>query len=145
VYNIYIECLWCDVTCGFSRKWSNLFVSLKYSCGLQPDLDAHIWLLHHHFLAPINQDAIDWPRTWNEHKIQLDDQHTRGPRNLFFFGMIENGLHDFDGLNTSNDDTNIDDLDVYGIDGEELHNADVIAHHAEQNADQELNSDDLDN
>ncbi|KAF8134033.1 hypothetical protein K438DRAFT_1911734 [Mycena galopus ATCC 62051] len=145
VHNIRIERLWCDVTRGFGHKWSNFFVSLEYSCGLQPDLDAHIWLLHHVFLAAINQDTMDWARTWNEHKIRLDHQRTRSPRDLFFFGMIENDLRGFNGPDASEDDDDLDDVDAYGIDWEELHDADIMAHHAEQNADQELSPDDLDN
>ncbi|KAJ7795118.1 hypothetical protein B0H14DRAFT_2621319 [Mycena olivaceomarginata] len=42
------------------------------------------------------------------------------------------------------DDDHIDDLNVYGIDWEELHKADIIAHHTEYNTDQELNPDNLD-
>ncbi|KAJ7740477.1 hypothetical protein DFH07DRAFT_751592 [Mycena maculata] len=66
VHNIRIERLWCDVTRGFGRKWSNFFLALEFSAGLRPDLDAHIWLIHHLFLPAINQDAIDWVRTWND-------------------------------------------------------------------------------
>ena len=82
-----------------------------------PDLDAHIWLLHHLFLAAINQDADDWASTWNEHKIRLNDERTRSPRDLFFFGMIENGVRGFDDVPAAHDDDeDIDDLDTYGID-----------------------------
>ncbi|KAJ7224564.1 hypothetical protein GGX14DRAFT_532019 [Mycena pura] len=126
VHNIRIERLWCDVTRahfqGSCRKWSNFFLSLEYSCGLRPDLDAHIWLLHHLFLAAINQDAADWARTWNEHKIRFDTERTRSPP-----------------------DDDVDDLDTYGIDWEELHSADIMAHHMEHNADQELDPGVLEN
>ncbi|KAJ6552901.1 hypothetical protein B0H19DRAFT_899411, partial [Mycena capillaripes] len=36
VHNIRIERLWCDVTRGFGRKWSNFFHSLELSCDLRP-------------------------------------------------------------------------------------------------------------
>ncbi|KAJ7818760.1 hypothetical protein B0H14DRAFT_2601052 [Mycena olivaceomarginata] len=85
-------------------------------------------------LAPINQDAGDWARTWNEHKIRLDTERTRSPRDLFFFGMIENGLRGFDSAPELADDDDIDDVDAYGIDWEDLHNADIMAHHTEHNA-----------
>ncbi|KAJ7754725.1 hypothetical protein B0H14DRAFT_2404946 [Mycena olivaceomarginata] len=145
VHNIHIECLWCNVTRGFGCKWSNFFLSLEYSCSLRPDLEAHIWLLHHFFLAPMNQDAGDWARTWNEYKFRLDMERTRSLCDLFFFGMIENGLRGFDSTPEPTDDDHIDGLNVYGIDWEELHNADIIAHHTEHNTDQELNPDNLDN
>lgn len=146
VHNIRIERLWCDVTRGFGRKWSNFFLSLEYSCGLRPDLDAHIWLIHHLFLRAINQDAADWAKAWNEHKIRFDNDRTRSPRDLFFFGMIENGLRGFDaGPEAAVDDDDVEDIDAYGIDWEELHNADIMAHHTEHNADEEVNQDALEN
>ncbi|KAJ6596544.1 hypothetical protein B0H10DRAFT_2327202 [Mycena sp. CBHHK59/15] len=129
VHNVHIERLWCDVTRGFGRKWSNFFHSLELSCDLRPDLDAHIWLLHHLFLPAINQDAADWAKVWNEHKIRFDNERTRSPRDLFFFGMIQNGLH----------------LDACGIDWEELHNEDIMGQHAEHNTDAQLDSDVLEN
>ncbi|KAJ7205826.1 hypothetical protein GGX14DRAFT_367836 [Mycena pura] len=146
VHNIRIERLWCDVTRGFGRKWSNFFLGLELSCGLLTHLDAHMWLLHHLFLPAINQDATDWARTWNEHKIRFDNDRTRSPRDLFFFGMIENGLRGFEGFPEADEaDDDIDDLDTYGIDWEELHNADIMAHYTENNVDQELDSEALDN
>lgn len=147
MHNIRIERLWCDVTRGFGRKWSNFFLSLEFSCGLRPDLDAHIWLIHHLFLPGINQDAADWARSWNEHKIRLDTERTRSPRDLFFFGMIENGLRGFDAepVVSVHEDDDIDDLDAYGIDWGDLNDADIMAHHTEFNADQELNMGDVAN
>ncbi|KAF7335038.1 Integrase catalytic domain-containing protein [Mycena venus] len=145
VHNIRIERLWCDVTRGFGRKWSQFFLSLEISCGLRPDLDAHVWLIHHLFLPAINQDAQDWARTWNEHKIRFDTERTRSPRDMFFFGMIENGLRGFESTPEELADDNIDDLDAYGVDWEDLNDPDVMGHHAEFNTDQELNHDDIQN
>jgi hypothetical protein len=138
VHNIRIERLWCDVTRGFGRKWSNFFHSLESACSLQPDLDAHIWLLNHLFLPAINQDAADWAKAWNAHKIRFDTDRTHSPRDLFFFGMIQNGIRGFDS-SAEVEEEDVDDLDAYGIDWEELHSADIMAHHLEHNADQELN------
>ncbi|KAJ7114571.1 hypothetical protein C8R43DRAFT_902987 [Mycena crocata] len=134
VHNIRIERLWCDVTRGFGRKWSSFFLSLEFGCGLKPDLDAHIWLIHHLFLPAINQDASDWARTWNEHKIRFDTERTRSPRDMFFFGMIENGLRGYDNVPAADEeDDDIDDLDTYGVDWEDLHDTNILAHHAEFN------------
>ncbi|KAJ7432236.1 hypothetical protein B0H11DRAFT_1760792, partial [Mycena galericulata] len=98
VHNIRIERLWCDVAWGFGRKWSNFFLTLEFSCGLRPNLDAHIWLIHHLFLPTINQDAVDWAQTCNAHKIHFNNEQTRSPHDMFFFGMIQNGLRGFDEL-----------------------------------------------
>ncbi|KAJ7847325.1 hypothetical protein B0H14DRAFT_3086220 [Mycena olivaceomarginata] len=141
VHNIRIERLWCDVTRGFGSKWSQFFFGLEINCGLRPDLDAHIWLIHHLFLRALNQDAQDWARAWNEHNIRFDAERTRSPRDMFFFGMIENGVRGFDVL----DDDDVDDLDAYGVDWEDLNDPDVIAHHTEFNTDPEANEDDIQN
>ncbi|KAJ7220460.1 hypothetical protein GGX14DRAFT_559247 [Mycena pura] len=58
--------------------------------------------------------------------------------------MIENGLRGFDNFPETADD-GVDDLDTYGIDWEELHSADIMAHHMEHNADQELDPGALEN
>ncbi|KAJ7713341.1 hypothetical protein B0H16DRAFT_1328714 [Mycena metata] len=143
VHNIHIERLWCDVTRGFGRKWSNFFMSLEVSAGLRPDLDAHVWLLHHLFIAAINQDASNWAKAWNEHKIRFDNDRTRSPRDLFFFGMIDNGLRGFDV--DQEEEEFVEDFDAYGVDWEELHNADIMAHHMEHNADEQLDPDAIEN
>ncbi|KAJ6505139.1 hypothetical protein C8R45DRAFT_1051016 [Mycena sanguinolenta] len=146
VHNIRIERLWCDVTRGFGRKWSNFFHSLELSCGLRPDLDAHIWLLHHLFLPAINQDADEWAKAWNEHKLRFGNDRTRSPRDLFFFGMIENGLRGIESTPDATDnDDDIEDLDAYGIDWEELHQDDIMAHYHQHNAGAEVDPEDANN
>ncbi|KAJ7178456.1 hypothetical protein C8R43DRAFT_871806 [Mycena crocata] len=143
VHNIRIERLWCDVTRGFGRKWSNFFLSLEYSCGLKPDVQEHIWLLHHLFLQAINQDALEWARSWNAHKIRFDNERTRSPADMFFFGMVQNGERGFEHEQIWEDD-NIEDLEAYGIDWEELHDADLMAHHADNNPDVDQEGDEED-
>ncbi|KAJ7202369.1 hypothetical protein GGX14DRAFT_536071 [Mycena pura] len=126
VHNICIEHLWCDVTRGFGRN-----------AGLKPDLDAHIWLLHRLFLGAINVDALNWAGTWNEHKIRFDDETYPQPTR-------PNGLHGFEDVpQVSDEDDEIDDLETYSVDWEELHDADIIAHHTEHNADEQVSLDDL--
>ncbi|KAJ7129826.1 hypothetical protein C8R43DRAFT_896567 [Mycena crocata] len=136
VHNIRIERLWCDVTRGFGRKWSNFFLSLEYNCGLRPDTVEHIWLLHHLFLEAINQDALEWARSWNAHKVRFDHERTRSPADMFFFGMIQNGERGFEHEHDIEDE-DIEDLQAYGIDWEEYHDAELMAHHAEHNPQQE--------
>ncbi|KAJ7814656.1 hypothetical protein B0H13DRAFT_1664624 [Mycena leptocephala] len=126
VYNIRIKHLWCDVTRGLGRQWSQFLHSLELGCELRPDFDAHIWLLLHLFLPAINQDAQDWSRVWNEHKIHLDNECMRSPRHLFFFGMIENGLRGFEDFATTLGHDDVDDRDAYGVDWDDLNNADIM-------------------
>ncbi|KAJ7181629.1 hypothetical protein C8R43DRAFT_833320, partial [Mycena crocata] len=142
VHNIRIERLWCDVTRGFGRKWSNFFLSLEYSCGLKPDVPEQLWLLHHLFLAAINQDALEWARSWNAHKIRFDTERTRSPADMFFFGMIQNGERGFEHeRDLEEEDQEIEDLQAYGIDWEEFHDAELMAHHAEHNQEEDEEDD----
>jgi transposase InsO family protein len=67
VHNIRIECLWHDVTQGFGRKWKQFFQLLELHHDLKPNLDAHVWLLHHVFLDAVNDDAFQWVEAWNHH------------------------------------------------------------------------------
>jgi hypothetical protein len=62
VHNIRIERLWVDITSGFGKKWHDFFTVLESREGLNTNLDAHIWLIHHLFLQFINHDA-PWPGT----------------------------------------------------------------------------------
>jgi len=87
--------------------------------GLDPDNPAHIWLLQHLFLTPINEDVADWARSWNAHKIQLRGERNRSPLDMFMFGMVEDGPWGIANL-IQEDDTDLDDVDLaqYGVDWE---------------------------
>ncbi|KAG2045915.1 hypothetical protein BDR06DRAFT_1015191 [Suillus hirtellus] len=56
VHNVRIERLWCDLTSGFGLE--GLFQCLEAHKGLDPDLESHMWLLHHLFLDAIDEDAL---------------------------------------------------------------------------------------
>ncbi|KAG0693822.1 hypothetical protein DFH29DRAFT_815954 [Suillus ampliporus] len=71
VHNIRIECLWRDVTQGFGRKWKQFFQLLEDHHDLKPNLDAHVWLLHHVFLDAVNDDAFQWAEAWNHHQLRI--------------------------------------------------------------------------
>jgi len=128
VHNIRIERLWRDLTLMFGAKWKIFFQGLELHDRLNPDLDAHIWLLHFLFLGPINQDAIEWAEAWNSHVIAQRGRRHASPRDLFFFGMLENGVRGF-----TVDDGEIEDLDSYGIDWEDYEVPEIQAHHNEGN------------
>ncbi|KAJ7867825.1 hypothetical protein B0H13DRAFT_2351761 [Mycena leptocephala] len=99
-----------------------------------------------HCFDRFNQRDCRLGENVNEHKIRFDNDRTRSPRDMFFFGMIENGLRGFDAfLVVAPDDDDIDDLDAYGIDWEELHNTDIMVQHNKHNAVQELDPEALDN
>lgn len=140
VHNIRIERLWRDVTHGFGQKWKTFFQELEFGCGLNPDLDAHIWPLHHLFLRAVNQDAQEWAQAWNAHKIRLRHERQRSPRDLFLFGMVENGPRGLGALTGPRDvggdfgeDGMVEDFNSYGIDWDELDDHRIVAHHRAHN------------
>ncbi|KAG1831889.1 hypothetical protein EV424DRAFT_1469964 [Suillus variegatus] len=73
VHNVQIECLWCDLSSGFGGKWKQFFQDLEQHNRLDLDLESHIWLLHYLFLDVINEDAMEWAESWNNHVIALHD------------------------------------------------------------------------
>ncbi|EIN11639.1 hypothetical protein PUNSTDRAFT_62888 [Punctularia strigosozonata HHB-11173 SS5] len=137
VHNTRIERLWCDVTNGFGRKWKKFFVELEANYGLIPTRSEHIWLLHFLFLECINQDAHEWARTWNNHKLQIAGERERSPRDMFTFGMVQQGPR---GISTilapEDDDLDADEVQSYGIDWEAMADTEIMQHHLEHNPDQ---------
>ncbi|PPQ99689.1 hypothetical protein CVT26_009115 [Gymnopilus dilepis] len=128
VHNIRIERLWRDVTLAFGGKWKIFFQNLEIHDRLNPDSEAHIWLLHHLFLTAINQDALDWAEAWNAHPISQRDYRQASPRDMFFFGMLEKGLRGFSEVDEAPDDEP-EDVEAYGIDWEDYEDPQILQHH----------------
>ena len=126
VHNIRIEQLWVDVTLGFGGKWKIFFHDLEAYDNLDPGNNAHIWLLHHLFLHEINKDIEDWLGSWNNHTMSIQGQRSRTPHDMFFFGMIKEGLG---GIEYANDDLSEDELAGYGIDWQDLADHHIRRHH----------------
>jgi hypothetical protein len=99
------------------------FSDLEMWNGLNIDSATHLWLLHHLFLPEINTDAQDWTGTWNYHVIELQGQRSRSPRDMFFFGMLEEGIRG------RQIDLPVDEIAGYGIDWEALDDPQIRAHH----------------
>lgn len=91
MHNTRIERIWYDVTHGFGQKWKRFFLELEHHHELDPTRPAHIWLLHFLFLDAINEDAQEWRHAWNSHKLQIKGERERSPRDIFLFGMVQNG------------------------------------------------------
>jgi hypothetical protein len=131
VHNIRIERLWVDVTSGFGRKWKDFFQILEANDNLDPNLDSHIWLLHHLFLDVINLDAETWTATWNLHTLSRRNEPHRSPHNMYMFGMIENGVR---GIQVEDlPQPSEDDIAEYGIDWNDIDNPRTMQHHQEYN------------
>jgi hypothetical protein len=96
VHNTRIERLWRDYNQGVSGKWKNFFADLERNHNLNPDNEAHIWLLHWLFIDAINEDLMEWVNTWNHHRISLAGEPDRSPRDMFIFGMLEDGPRGMD-------------------------------------------------
>jgi hypothetical protein len=102
------------------------FHELELWDGLDIDSVAHLWILHHLFLSEINQDAQDWSGAWNSHVVSLRGERARTPQDMFFFGMLEQGVR---GIEIEDQDLDEDAIAGYGIDWEALDNQEIRNHH----------------
>jgi len=119
VHNVRIERLWVDMTTQVGAFWSDIFTELELRHGLNINNIHHIWLLQHLFLAIINQQLAFFAESWNQHRIQIRDGPNRSPADLFGFDMFIHGIR---GHQLSiEDDLDDEELEVYGVDWEGLH------------------------
>ncbi|RDX56683.1 hypothetical protein OH76DRAFT_1510371 [Lentinus brumalis] len=137
VHNTRIERLWYDVTSGYGGKWKVFFLELENSYGLDADRADHIWLLHHLFLAALNQDAQEWAEAWNAHRIHIRGERAASPRELFMFGMVRNGSRGIYYTPPADDGISVDDLANYGVDWDALADRTLLRHHLEHNPGEE--------
>lgn len=134
-----------DVTTGFGRKWKQFFAGLELRDGLDPQVPAHIWLLHFLFLDAVQEDAIAWANTWNFHKMRLRDAPDQTPAEMFFFSMHRDGPRGFERANEGslpiawNPETNTpENLERYGVDWEDHNDDNVMEHFFSQNPDENM-------
>jgi hypothetical protein len=133
VHNIRIERLWRDLTLGFGEKWKSFFYLLEFHHELDHNSDSHIWLLHHLFLPSIHCDALQWAESWNTHVLSIRGERQRSPKDMFVFGMIQNGMRGLSEFDEDLEDEDIQDIDSYGIDWMDYHDDTLIAHHDAEN------------
>lgn len=70
--------------------------------------------------------------------MRIAGERSRSPRDMFFFGMIQNGARGLEGIMgppaiTEGEDEEIDDLAQYGVDWEDMEDPQLLAHHDEFN------------
>ncbi|KAJ6459367.1 hypothetical protein C8R47DRAFT_987469 [Mycena vitilis] len=132
VHNTRIERLWYDVTHGFGQKWKKFFMDLEVHHGLNPQVPAHVWLLHHLFLHHINADAQEWAEAWNSHHLNLRGERNRSPRDIFLFSMLQDGPRGLEHRREPADEP-VADPHTYGIDWDVANDPALMAHLLEQN------------
>jgi len=115
---VRIERLWVDVTAQVGAFWADMFTTLELQCGLDINNIHHIWLLHFLFLPIINQQLAFFAESWNQHRIQIRNGPNRSPADLFGFDMMVHGVR---GHQLPVDELNDEELEVYGVDWEALH------------------------
>jgi hypothetical protein len=111
-------------------------MDLEENHGLNTDLPAHLWLLHLLFLDAINDDIARWAEAWNHHKLSLRYEPDRSPRDMYIFGMLQDGHRGIQHL-IGRDDEDVDEF--YGVDWDVI-NDPALRHHFHVN-----NPDDDDN
>jgi len=130
VHNVRIERLWVDVTAQVGATWAEHFTMLELRHGLDINNSNHIWLLHHLFLSTINQQLAFFAESWNQHRLQIRTGPNRSPADLFVFDMLVHGLR---GAQLPGDEMSLEELEVYGVDWEGLHEERLLQSHGQNN------------
>ncbi|KAJ7715589.1 hypothetical protein B0H16DRAFT_1434850 [Mycena metata] len=128
IHNVRIERLWVDVTAQVGATWSENFTTLELHHGLDINNVNHIWLLHHLFLPTINDQLTFFAQSWNEHQIQIRNGPNRSPVDMFYFDTLVHGARG----HALVDDLSEEELEVYGVDWEGLHD-DTLLHSQREN------------
>ena len=140
VHNIRIERLWVDVTKQLGAKWAEFFKLLEVQYELDPSNSYHIWLIHMLFLDTINDEIDFFIRNWNAHRLQIAHKRSRSPLDLFNFDMLVLGIRgrpmqfvQADLERQHEHDQLVDNLEMYGVDWQDLTNQRVIESHLANN------------
>ncbi|KAJ7886338.1 hypothetical protein B0H13DRAFT_1627987 [Mycena leptocephala] len=128
VHNVRIERLWADVTAQIGATWADFFTLLEVRHGLDINNPCHIWLLHYLFLNQINQQLRFFMESWNQHQIRIHGGPNRSPADMFGFDMHVNGVRGTDPTPMSNDE-----LEVFGVDWEALHDDTLLESRQDNN------------
>ncbi|KAJ7845311.1 hypothetical protein B0H13DRAFT_2239102 [Mycena leptocephala] len=133
VHNVRIERLWVDVTAQVGATWADHFTLLEIRHGLDINNVAHIWLLHFLFLGTINTQLSFFAEAWNQHRIQIRHSTNRSPTDMFVFDMFANGVRG-DQLPAEEENLSEEELEVYGIDWQGLHDDNLLQSQAQNNS-----------
>ncbi|KAJ7017993.1 hypothetical protein C8F04DRAFT_978180 [Mycena alexandri] len=132
IHNVRIERLWVDVTAQVGATWSKNFTMLELHHGLDVNNVNHIWLLHHLFLPTINDQLTFFAQSWNEHQIQIRNGPNRSPADMLYFDTLVHGAHG----HALAADLSEEELEVYGVDWEGLHDVTLLHSQRENNAEE---------
>ena len=111
------------MTAQVGAFWSDIFTELELRYGLDVNNIHHIWLLHHLFLPRINQQLAFFAESWNQHHIQIRDGPNRSPADMFGFDMLVHGVR---GDQLPEGELSEEELEVYGVDWEGLHDEQLL-------------------
>jgi hypothetical protein len=125
---VRIERLWADVTAQIGATWADFFTLLEVRHGLDINNPCHIWLLHYLFLNQINQQLRFFMESWNQHQIRIRGGPNRSPADMFGFDMHVHGVRGTDPTPLSNDE-----LEVFGVDWEALHDDTLLESRQDNN------------
>ncbi|KAF8179965.1 hypothetical protein K438DRAFT_1603384 [Mycena galopus ATCC 62051] len=135
VHNVRIERLWGDVTAQIGATWADLFTLLELRYGLDINNVCHIWLLHYLFLHQINEQLRFFMEVWNQHTISMrrGTGPNRSPADMFGFDMIAHGVRGSHLPVADLEPMSEEDLEVFGVDWEALHDDHVLESREENN------------
>lgn len=125
-----------DVTAQVGAAWADFFTTLELRHDLDINNVNHIWLLHYLFLPAINIQLQFFAEAWNQHKLQIRDGPNRSPADLFGFDMMVYGVRGYQ-LPHEEAVLSDDELEVYGVDWDGLHDDQLLRSLRENNSSRE--------
>jgi hypothetical protein len=99
--------------------------------GLDINNIHHIWLLRHLFPPRINQQLAFFAELWNQHHIQIRNGPNHSPADMFGFDMLVHGIC---GDQLPENCLTEDELEVYSVDWEGLHDEQLLHSQRANNA-----------
>lgn len=77
---------------------------------------------------------------WNSHTLALRGERNRSPRDLWFFGMIQEGPRGLADLVPGEPEMTVEELQEYGIDWNDMENEQLMSHFFAANQQEQLQS-----
>lgn len=87
-------------------------------------------------MGMVNRDAQAWVHAWNSHSMQLPEGGQRSPRDMFLFGMVEEGPRGIDAFlrrQPADEELSPAELEDFGVDWEARDDPALMQHLLENN------------
>ncbi|TRM70605.1 hypothetical protein BD626DRAFT_391090 [Schizophyllum amplum] len=90
--NTKIERRWGDIGTQVARPWKAFYYRLEDLHGLDPNVPAHLWVLHQLFLEEMQDDMDAFVHNWNHHPVSRSG-HNMSPLDRRLLSEREQGVY----------------------------------------------------